>query len=198
MKLIVGLGNPGPQYEDTRHNIGFNIVEALAAKWKVSFKKSRFQALIAKSKYEGQDVLLVKPLTFMNLSGQALGPLVRYFKIDFEDVLVVHDELDFSLGRIKFQKGGSSGGHNGLSSIIDHAGTENFKRLRVGIGRPKGSKEVVDFVLTTFQKEEQPTVYEIVSLACHGLEASVVRDFNWVMNHYNSVSFQKFEAKTEN
>lgn len=147
MKLLVGLGNPGSQYEKTRHNVGFHVVDALAEKYNLRWER-RGRAMIANGTIGAEKIVLVKPLTYMNNSGEAVGELVRWFKITPEDVLVIYDELDLPVGHIRLRARGSSGGHNGIKSIVQHLHTEQFPRLRVGIGRPENKRiDTVNYVL---------------------------------------------------
>jgi PTH1 family peptidyl-tRNA hydrolase len=176
IRLIVGLGNPGPEYEQTRHNAGFWLVDALAGK--ALARDKGFNALAGKIRCEGQDIWLLQPQTFMNRSGQSVGALTRFYKIAPEDVLVVHDELDMPPGAAKLKKGGSSGGHNGLKDITAALGTQDYWRLRLGIGHPRvaGSEQgVADYVLHRPRKEEQQLIDEaiekslkIIPLLCDG------------------------------
>jgi PTH1 family peptidyl-tRNA hydrolase len=176
IRLIVGLGNPGPEYEQTRHNAGFWLVDALAGK--PLARETRFNAMAGKIKCAGEDIFLLQPQTFMNRSGQSVGALARFYKIAPEDVLVVHDELDMPPGAAKLKKGGSSGGHNGLKDITAALGTQDYWRLRLGIGHPRtaGSQQAVaDYVLHRPRKEEQQLIDEaiekslkIIPLLCEG------------------------------
>lgn len=148
MKLIIGLGNPGAQYEQTRHNVGFRVVDKIAAKlgWKWSERRSR--AVLASGTLGPEKVVLAKPITFMNLSGESIGELVRWYKVQPEDVLVVYDELDLPVGTVRLRSQGSAGGHNGMENTILHLHTDRFPRLRVGIGRPSNSRmDTIDYVL---------------------------------------------------
>src|SRR5262245_37278085 len=148
MKLIVGLGNPGPKYRQTLHNVGFEVLDALAARHKVSFDAAPAEALLAKVRGLGDDtVLLAKPLTFMNLSGRAVQDLRHYFKIEPDDLLVVTDDVNLPAGQLRARRGGSAGGHNGLKSIIGSLGTDQFPRLRVGVGRGDPRRDLADRVL---------------------------------------------------
>jgi peptidyl-tRNA hydrolase, PTH1 family len=180
IRLIVGLGNPGTEYEQTRHNAGFWLVDNLAntlPNCRLQ-RETRFQALAAKSRLGGQDVWLLEPQTFMNLSGQAVGAITRFFKIASDEVLVVHDELDLPPGSAKIKKGGSTGGHNGLKDIASALGTQEFWRLRLGIGHPRdlGLKSaVIDFVLHRPRAEEQKLIDDaiaqsllVIPLLCEG------------------------------
>lgn len=181
MYLIVGLGNPGKEYEKTRHNLGFRVVEGLG---EVTWKKSG-KALEASLTINGQKVILLKPQTFMNLSGEAVGERVRFFKIDPSQLLIVHDELDFSLGKIKLAFGGGAGGHNGVSSVITHLGTNDFYRLRLGIGKPTKLFDVSDYVLSPFFKEEEDQVALEVKKAVDGIFSFIEDGATQAMNKIN-------------
>lgn len=160
IRLIVGLGNPGPEYEQTRHNAGFWLVDNLAGARGLA-REARFHALAAKTSIAGHDIWLLEPQTYMNRSGQSVGALARFFKIAPEEVLVVHDELDLAPGIAKLKKGGSSGGHNGLKDITAALGTQDYWRLRIGIGHPRVAglqQAVVDFVLHRPRKDEQDLI----------------------------------------
>jgi PTH1 family peptidyl-tRNA hydrolase len=165
IRLIVGLGNPGPEYEQTRHNAGFWLVDELAGGHSVLTRETRFQALAAKIRIAGNEVWLLEPQTFMNRSGQSVGALARFYKIAPEEILVAHDELDLPPGVAKIKKGGSSGGHNGLKDISAALGTQDYWRLRIGIGHPRTlnlQQAVVDFVLHRPRKDEQPLIDESI------------------------------------
>ena len=165
IKLIVGLGNPGAQYAKTRHNAGFWFLQGLTANFAISLAhEARFQGKVAAIQVNGEKVLLLQPETFMNRSGQSVAKVLRYFKIEPTEMLVVHDELDFSPGVIRLKQSGGHAGHNGLRDIISYTGTRNFYRLRVGIGRPTGQKKVADFVLSEPSKEDK-------GLILHGFES---------------------------
>jgi PTH1 family peptidyl-tRNA hydrolase len=153
MKLIVGLGNPGKQYENTRHNIGFMALDKYASENNLSFKiESRFEGLITQTTYQGEKVILFKPVTYMNLSGRAIYKVVNYYKIDIDDILIIHDDLDLPTGKMRLREKGSSGGHNGLKSIIENLNTTNFKRVKIGIS--KNQNDIIDYVLGKFSKTE--------------------------------------------
>ena len=157
MKLIVGLGNPGREYEGTRHNCGFMVIDKLAEKLNVSVDQNKFKGLYVKFKYHGEDVILLKPQTYMNLSGESVSTLMQFFKIEIEDLLVIYDDLDMPVGKLRLRKTGSAGGHNGIKNIIAHLNSQDFKRIRVGIDRHKYMK-VVDYVLSRFTKEETDAI----------------------------------------
>ncbi len=161
IKLIVGLGNPGREYEATRHNVGFWWVDELARMHNANFKAdSKFHGLVAKSNLHGHEVHLLKPQTFMNVSGRAVGALANFYKFVPSQILVVHDELDLPPGSAKLKLGGGHGGHNGLKDIIAHLGSKDFWRLRIGVGHPGDRAEVVNFVLNAPRKEEQVLIDE--------------------------------------
>lgn len=156
MKLIVWLGNPGLKYDKTRHNIGFVMVDARAEQeWFLWKQESKYKAEVAIWEKNGEKLLLCKPQTYMNLSGEAVAPLARFYKIEAKDILVVHDEIDFVTGRLALKLGGSAAGHNGLKSIIQKFGSADFYRLRIGVDRPAVSSQVADWVLSSFKPEER-------------------------------------------
>ena len=183
MKLIVGLGNPGRKYAGTRHNVGFDVVDVLAARHGVEWEAAPAEALIAKWRSAG--VLIVKPLTFMNLSGFAVGDLLRYFKVELPDLLVIVDEAQLELGRLRTRGSGSAGGHNGLKSLIEQLGTEEFARLRLGVGRGDARRDLADHVLATFDKDEQPIVAEAIARAADAAEVFVSEGLGPMMNRFN-------------
>jgi PTH1 family peptidyl-tRNA hydrolase len=185
VKAIVGLGNPGPQYRGTRHNVGFDVVEELARRGSLGFESAPAEALIAKWRRPEEDVvLLVKPLTFMNLSGQAVGELSRYFKIDVADLIVIVDEVHLPLGKLRARKKGSAGGHNGLKSIIAHLGDE-FARLRLGVGRGGDQRNLADHVLSKFEKDEAAEVERMTARAADAAEMFITSGIGAVMNAFN-------------
>ncbi len=152
--LIVGLGNPGAEYAKTRHNAGFLLVEKLAARWQVDWKNERkFNARMARAERHGRRVLLCQPQTFMNSSGEAVGALMNFYQLPLKRLLVVVDDADLPLGEIRLRAGGSSGGHHGLESIEQHLGSREFARLRIGIGRQDGAREITDYVLSRFDPD---------------------------------------------
>lgn len=184
MKLIVGLGNPGKEYENTRHNVGFMVMDRLSDCMNVSISTAKFKGEYVKFKHKGEDVILLKPMTYMNLSGESVIQVMNYFKIDVEDLLVVYDDLDMPTGKLRLRESGSAGGHNGIKSIIAHVGTQSFKRVRVGIDRHPRIK-VVDYVLGHFSKDEQPLINEGVENAVKAIEMYLDKGFNASMNAYN-------------
>ncbi|MGL5268608.1 MAG: aminoacyl-tRNA hydrolase [Spiroplasma sp.] len=189
MKLIVGLGNPGKQYEITRHNIGFMIIDSLSNHLKVSLKQHKFDGEFVKTKYKDQDVILLKPLTFMNLSGNCLANFFHYFKIKAEDILVIHDEIDLNFGRIQFKNTGSAAGHNGLKDIFAKTKTKNLLRLRIGIGKNE-KFNTADWVLSNFSYQELLAINNnqdfFVSAILAWLDNS---DISSLMNKFNNQQF---------
>ena len=183
MKLIVGLGNPGGKYRGTRHNIGFAVVDELARRRSVEFDSSPVEALVAKVRGV-EPVLLAKPLTFMNASGEAVGALTRYFKLDPADLMVVVDEVQLPLGKLRARARGSAGGHNGLKSLIAHLG-EDFARLRVGVGRGEMRRDLADHVLARFDADEAAEVERMTTRAADASEMFITSGIEAVMNAYN-------------
>jgi PTH1 family peptidyl-tRNA hydrolase len=183
MKLIAGLGNPGRRYAGTRHNVGFDVIDVLAERHGVSWESAPADALMGRWRAAG--VLLVKPLTFMNLSGHAVGELLRYFKIDLPDLLIVVDDVNLELGRLRARARGTAGGHNGLKSLIAQLGTEDFARLRIGVGRGDARRDLADHVLATFDPDERTVVAETVSRTADAVELFVAEGIGPVMNKFN-------------
>lgn len=191
MKLIAGLGNPGPRYKGTRHNVGFAVVDEISRRHGLTFESSPSEAVVAKWRDRG--TLLVKPLTFMNLSGQAVGELARYFKVGPSDVLVLVDDVHLPLGRLRVRARGSAGGHNGLKSIEAHLGTDEYPRLRVGVGRETGGSEMSDHVLARFEPLERGVIDETIGKAADAVETFLAEGIDVVMNRYNRKDDQKKE-----
>lgn len=186
MKFFVGLGNPGKKYEGTRHNIGFMVIDRLAEKLSIQMDKHQFNADYGMSIIGNEKVILFKPQTYMNLSGEAVRPFLDYYKIDRDDMLVIYDDLDLPLGKLRLRQKGSAGGHNGVKSIIDHVGSGEFKRIRFGIGRPTDSRiPIVDYVLSSFGSEERVIVEEAVEKAALACEKWITTPFLEVMNEFN-------------
>ena len=183
MKLVVGLGNPGRKYAGTRHNVGFEIVDLLASRHGLEWEGAPAEALMAK--WRGAGALIVKPLTFMNLSGHAVGDLLRYFKVEVADLLVIVDEVQLELGRLRTRTKGSAGGHNGLKSLIEQLGTDEFARLRFGVGRGDARRDLADHVLATFDQDEQPVVTEAIGRAADAAEVFVSEGLGPMMNKFN-------------
>ncbi len=186
MKLIFGLGNPGKKYERTRHNVGFQVLDVLARRYGVTFSPHKFRALAARVRIGDENVLLIKPLTYMNLSGEAVGPIVRFYKVPLDHILVVYDDLDLPFGTLRLRAKGGSGGHKGLKSIIQHLGSEEFPRLRVGIGRPPNRMEPADFVLQPFSAREEEEMALVREEAADAIEVWVQEGIQRAMNLVNA------------
>ncbi|CAM9109311.1 aminoacyl-tRNA hydrolase [Mycoplasma marinum] len=178
MKLIVGLGNPGQEYKNTRHNVGFDAVEELARLLDVELNKEKFNAHFAKV----DDVIIAKPQTFMNLSGDAVQSIMRFYKIEPEDLLVIYDDMDHGVGKVAIKTTGSAGGQNGVKSIIANAGTQNFARIKIGIGR---GNDTVKHVLGNFSKEDRKSIDKVIAHAAKAAKLFMSKDINTVMNKYN-------------
>jgi PTH1 family peptidyl-tRNA hydrolase len=179
-RLLVGLGNPGREYRETRHNIGFMLLDRLAARERVEFRTEKsWQAEVARA----GDLLLCKPLTYMNLSGQAVRPLSQFYKIESAQVLVILDDMALPLGKLRFRANGSAGGHNGLQSVIEHFGTQAVPRLRVGIGAAE--QDAVDHVLGRFALEERPALEQSLDRALEAIDCARARGLEAAMNAYN-------------
>jgi PTH1 family peptidyl-tRNA hydrolase len=185
MKLVVGLGNPGRKYEGTRHNVGFMILAGLARKFGKPPLKEKFQADVMEAEIGGERALLMTPLTFMNLSGQSVAEAKNFYKIPEQDLLVICDDLNLPLGKLRIRTKGASGGQKGLEDIIRRLGTDDFPRLRVGIGNPPGNWDWADFVLSKFAKDEQPIMDEAIVRAGEAVEAWTRNGIEFCMNHFN-------------
>lgn len=186
MKLIVGLGNPGTKYKNNRHNLGFMVIDRIAGEFKVKLNKSRFNSLFGEKK--NLSMLLAKPMTFMNDSGEAVRALVDWYKIDIKDILIICDDFNLDLGKLRIRKAGSSGGHKGLESIIACLGSNQFSRLRLGIGRPVTVVDMTEYVLENFSGDEEESVREMIGIACEAVKVFINQDIIEAMNKYNAPS----------
>ena len=198
MKLIVGLGNPGSEYRGTRHNVGFEVVDEVARRWDIMFQSAPADAVLAKSPGvpgERAAAILVKPLTFMNRSGLAVGVLQRYYRVALSDLLVVTEDVNLRLGRLRARRQGSAGGHNGLGSVIEQLGTEQFSRLRLGVGRGDPRRRLVSRVLSRFDAGERPEMDDAVRRASEAVDLFVDSGIDPVMNRYNR--WETTEAETD-
>lgn len=191
-QLIVGLGNPEPKYDKTRHNIGFAAIDAISSSWQISLSENRkFQGMFGEGRGpQGDKVRLLKPLTYMNASGQAIRAATDWFKIPPESVLIIYDDMDLPLGKIRLRLSGSAGGHNGMKSAIAHLSTQNFPRLRIGIGRPKDTPKgedssAISFVLGRFSPNETQSISEVLQLVVAAVELSLKQGVEKAMNRYN-------------
>ncbi|OUO47102.1 aminoacyl-tRNA hydrolase [Megasphaera sp. An286] len=182
--MIVGLGNPGREYETSKHNTGFRVVDELAKRWNVTLWQNRMDAQVAQADVDGEKVILVKPQTYMNNSGQAVGPLMRWYKLEQVDVYVVYDDMDLPVGRLRIRKNGSDGGHNGIKSLFAN-GCRDFIRFRVGIGRPLPHRDVIDHVLTPFPEDMLPEYEEGLKATAAAIEGCLKVGVDVGMNRYN-------------
>lgn len=196
-QLIVGLGNPGTKYAQTRHNVGFDLLDVLAKRWQIGLSNSKqFQGIYGEGfGSNNTKIRLLKPQTFMNLSGQSVRATIDWFKLPPESVLVVYDDLDLPLGKIRLRLSGSAGGHNGMKSIISHLGTQNFPRVRIGIGKSDGEKDTISHVLGKFSTVETPIVGEVIYLVNDAIEMSLKQGMEKAMSLYNSKSIPVPESE---
>lgn len=186
MYIIAGLGNPGKEYGNTRHNVGYEVIDALAEKYNISVLELKHKALLGKGYIEGQKVILMKPLTYMNLSGESLRMAVDYYKADAEqDLIVISDDVSLPPGQLRVRKKGSAGGHNGLKNIIKMLGTENFRRIRLGVGEKPKAYDLADWVLGHFNKEERAAMDEAVGKAVQAVGLTVTEGPDAAMNVFN-------------
>ena len=183
--LIVGLGNPGREYRNTRHNMGFLAVDTLSQKWKFAYPKVQSKAIITAGSVNGSKVILAKPQTYMNLSGQAVSGLISFYKIPLDHLLVINDDIDVPFGTIRIRPGGGSAGQKGVGSIIERLGTQEFARMRLGVGRPPGQMTSADYVLQQFSKDEEEFLKNFLEKAGQAAEEFVLNGLNAAMNKYN-------------
>ena len=186
MYIIAGLGNPTAQYRGTRHNVGFEVIDYLADKYNIDVTTKKFKGLIGTGAIEGQKVVLVKPQTFMNLSGESIREAVDYYKIDPEDIIVIYDDISLEPGQLRIRLKGSAGGHNGIKNIIAHLGTQEFPRIKVGVGAKPPKMDLADYVLGHFSTEDRAKVEEAIG---HAMDAAVLMmqgEVDKAMNDYNS------------
>ena len=186
MYMIAGLGNPGPKYENTRHNVGFDTVDALTEKYQVALSESKFQALIGSGILTGEKVLFVKPMTYMNNSGEAIGAIASFYKLDpASQLLVIYDDISLEPGNLRIRKKGSAGGHNGIKSMIAHLGTQEFVRIKIGVGSKPAHWDLADYVLSRFSKEDRKKVEQAVEDAVDAVPFIVSGDVAGAMNRFN-------------
>ena len=194
--LIAGLGNPGPEYRQNRHNVGFMVVDALASALDISIQRVEMRALLGKGTLDGERLILAKPQTYMNNSGQAVASLARFYKIPQEKLLVVHDDLDLPFGTLRLRPFGGTGGQRGMESIVEKLGTRSFPRLRVGIGRPPGRMDPADYVLHNFNPDQQEFIPEVLGRAVKAIQCFILKDIETAMNEFNG-SLIDDDASTE-
>ncbi len=186
MFLIAGLGNPTRQYENTRHNVGFDALDVIAEQYQIPVNNIKFNGLSGTGLIEGEKVVLIKPLTYMNLSGEAIRDYVQFYKVDPENqLLVIYDDISLPPGKIRLRKKGSAGGHNGIKNIIAHLKTENFKRIKIGVGKKPAGWDLKDYVLGHFNKEERALVEDAFGRSAQAAALIVRDEFDKAMNQYN-------------
>ena len=183
--IIVGLGNPGDKYEKTRHNVGFNVIDLLAKEYSIDVSKLKHKALIGEGRVGTEKVILVKPMTYMNLSGESVVDICNYYNVYLENVIVIYDDIDLDVGKIRIRKKGSGGTHNGMRSIIKCLGSNEFPRVRVGISKPKNGQDLADFVLSRFAKEDEKSLNESFENAVAAIDCAIRQDLDLAMNRYN-------------
>lgn len=189
MFLIVGLGNPGSQYEDTRHNIGFKVVDNIAKEYNIEFSRQKFKGICGEGFINGEKVILLKPTTYMNLSGESVREVIDFYKLSNENVLVIYDDISLDVGRLRIREKGSAGGHNGIKSIIAHLGTDIFPRIKVGVGQP--NVDLVNYVLGKFSKEEMEVLNESIDASTKAVKDIINDNVKTAMNVYNGFRASK-------
>ncbi len=185
MYIIVGLGNPGKQYENTRHNVGFNVIDMLAKEYDISVTKMKHKALIGEGRIGTNKVVLVKPVTYMNLSGESLVEIYNFYKVETSNIIVIYDDIDLEVGKIRIRKKGSGGTHNGMRSIVKCLGTTDFPRVRVGVSKPEPGRDLASFVLSRFSKDEEANLQEGLEKSMKSIDCIVREDIDLSMNKFN-------------
>lgn len=185
MKLIVGLGNPGSKYEKTKHNVGFDVIDLLADSYNISVTKIKHKGLIGEGTIKGNKVLLLKPQTFMNLSGESVKEVMSFYKINVDDIIIVYDDTSLAVGSLRIRLKGSAGGHNGIKNIIAHLGTSDFARVKVGIGEKPNGWDLADYVLSKFSKDDEPLIISGKEKAVKAIEELLENGASSAMNKYN-------------
>ena len=196
MYVIAGLGNPGKKYANTRHNMGFITIDQLAEKHDIKVDKVKFKALVGEGRIAGQKVLLVKPQTYMNLSGESIQEVMHFYKLEPEELIVIYDDLDLDAGALRLRKFGSAGTHNGMRSVVQHLGSDRFPRIRLGIGN-QGKKDIIDFVIGGFSKDEVPVLEEAVTNAVLAIECMLGEGIDRAMSQFNTKKKSKKEEKKD-
>ena len=194
MKAIIGLGNPGMKYAGTRHNIGFDAVTAIADKYNLSINNKKFKGVYADGHIAGEKVLLVQPQTFMNLSGECVREVADFYKLNPDEIIIICDDINLDVGRLRIRKKGSAGGHNGLKNIIAHLGTEEFPRIRVGVGEKTEGWDLADYVLARFDKDSEPVIREALANVVGAVETWISEGIDAAMNRFNVSAKKKEES----
>lgn len=185
MYLIVGLGNPEKDYSNTRHNMGFNVVNQLARQYDIEINKNKFQGLYGNGMIEKEKVILLKPQTFMNLSGKSIREIIQFYKIEMEQLIVIYDDIDIEAGEIKIRKAGGAGTHNGMKSVVQELNSQNFKRIRVGIGKPERKEDLMEYVIGAIPKEEKEKLDKGIQLAKEAIIEMIKNGIDTAMNKFN-------------
>jgi peptidyl-tRNA hydrolase len=185
MYIIVGLGNPGKKYEHTRHNAGFDVLDILAEEYDIKIDKIKHKALIGEGRIGSEKVVLVKPQTYMNLSGESIQSVFQFYKVDMDHLIVVYDDIDLDIGKIRIRKKGSAGSHNGMKSIIKCLGSQDFPRIRVGVSKPEPNRDLADFVLSRVPKDQADDMRSGLEKAVKTVEEIIRTDIDMAMNKYN-------------
>lgn len=188
MILIVGLGNPGKQYEQTRHNIGFDVIDYMANKYNIDVNREKFKGICGEGFIENKKVILLKPLTYMNLSGESIRELANFYKLEDDEIIVVYDDISLDIGRLRIREKGSAGGHNGIKSIIQNLGGDKFPRVKVGVGQPKDN--LVNHVLGKFSKEDREHIEKVIPVVSDAIVEIVKNDSKESMNKFNGVNIE--------
>ncbi|HFE9686573.1 TPA: aminoacyl-tRNA hydrolase [Clostridium perfringens] len=188
MILIVGLGNPGKQYEKTRHNIGFDVIDYMANKYNIDVNREKFKGICGEGFIENKKVILLKPLTYMNLSGESIRELANFYKLEDDEIIVVYDDISLDIGRLRIREKGSAGGHNGIKSIIQNLGGDKFPRVKVGVGQPKDN--LVNHVLGKFSKEDREHIEKVIPVVSDAIVEIVKNDAKESMNKFNGVNIE--------
>lgn len=188
MILIVGLGNPGKQYEQTRHNIGFDVIDYMANKYNIDVNREKFKGICGEGFIENKKVILLKPLTYMNLSGESIRELANFYKLEDDEIIVVYDDISLDIGRLRIREKGSAGGHNGIKSIIQNLGGDKFPRVKVGVGQPKDN--LVNHVLGKFSKEDREHIEKVIPVVSDAIVEIVRNDAKESMNKFNGVNIE--------
>ena len=196
MKIIVGLGNPGKQYNQTRHNVGFDVLTCIAQRYAVGRPKAKFNAEVAETRIKNEKAVLISPLTFMNLSGQSVRAAIDFYKIELSDLLIVCDDINLDVGRIRFRPSGSAGGQNGLKDIINRLGSDQFSRLRVGVGRVLPQWDTSNFVLGKFDDQDRPTIDKTIIQCADAVDVWVESGVQTAMNRFNADPSKKPKPKS--
>ncbi|HAT4104659.1 TPA: aminoacyl-tRNA hydrolase [Clostridium perfringens] len=188
MILIVGLGNPGKQYEQTRHNIGFDVIDYMANKYNIDVNREKFKGICGEGFIENKKVILLKPLTYMNLSGESIRELANFYKLEDDEIIVVYDDISLDIGRLRIREKGSAGGHNGIKSIIQNLGGDKFPRVKVGVGQPKDN--LVNHVLGKFSKEDREHIEKVIPVVSDAIVEILKNDAKESMNKFNGVNIE--------